>query len=329
VQIGLPGFAGFSLNARRADNRLSASGVQSFPGGNDGIARFIVKGLIADAIAGDRSFDAVHNGRVRFDALNRRGAPTRLRLGATVVRVEHEALPTGDRTAAVTYLRNGRLERVRARGVVVATGAWAAKHAVRGLPDEYLRAFDSFPRSPMLVVNVALRNWRAMYRLGYTAASWRGGFGFCCNLRPNMLVGGYRPRLHPDSPNMLTFYVPFDKPGLPLAEQGQKGRAELLGTSYRDYERQIRRQLVTLFGEAGFDPARDIGGIVLNRWGHAYVNPGPGFYFGGGGQPAPRDVVRRPFGRIAFAHSELNGHQNYFAALTEGKRAAEQLANGS
>jgi spermidine dehydrogenase len=124
---------------------------------------------------------------------------------------------------------------------------------------------------------------------------------------------------------MLTFYVPFDRPGLPLLEQGQKGRAELLGTSYRDYERQIRRQLVTLFGEAGFDPARDIGGIVLNRWGHAYVNPGPGFYFGRDARPAPREVVRRQFGRITFAHSELNGHQNYFAALTEGKRAAEQL----
>jgi len=32
-----------------------------------------------------------------------------------------------------------------------------------------------------------------------------------------------------------------------------------------------------MFGAAGFDPGRDIAGIVLNRWGHAYVNAGPGF----------------------------------------------------
>ena len=115
----------------------------------------------------------------------------------------------------------------------------------------YRAAFDAFPRSPMLVVNVALHNWRAMYRLGFTAASWRGGFGFCCNLRPNMLVGDYRPVLHPDRPNLLTFYVPFHRPGLSLVEQGNKGREELLSTSYADYERQIRRQLATLFGDAG------------------------------------------------------------------------------
>jgi hypothetical protein len=29
-------------------------------------------------------------------------------------------------------------------------------------------------------------------------------------------------------------------------------------TPFRSYERQIRQQLVTLFGEAGFDPQRDI-----------------------------------------------------------------------
>ncbi len=89
---------------------------------------------------------------------------------------------------------------------------------------------------------------------------------------------------------------------------------------------KIRQQLVTLFGEAGFDPQRDIAGIVLNRWGHAYVNPQPGFYFQPNGAPAARDVIRRPFGRIAFGHSELVGHQYWLGAINEGKRAMEQVA---
>jgi spermidine dehydrogenase len=37
-------------------------------------------------------------------------------------------------------------------------------------------------------------------------------------------------------------------------------------------------------------------------------------------------VVGKGFGKIAIAHSELNGHQNATGALAQGKRAAEQIA---
>ena len=76
---------------------------------------------------------------------------------------------------------------------------------------------------------------------------------------------------------------------------------------------------------AGFDARADIGGIILNRWGHAYVCPAPGFYFGRDGKPAAPAVLRQPIGRVAFANAELNGHQNWLDATAEGKRAAEQL----
>ena len=58
----------------------------------------------------------------------------------------------------------------------------------------------------------------------------------------------------------------------------------------------------------------------------AYVNAGPGFYFGRNGQPAPRDILRQPLGRLAFAHSELEGNQNWPAAVREGRRAAQQMS---
>ena len=103
------------------------------------------------------------------------------------------------------------------------------------------------------------------------------------------------------------------------------GRTELLSTSFAEYERRIRIQMQELFGGAGFDPAADIAGIVLNRWGHAYVAPGPGFYFGRNGQPAPRDVIRQPHGRIAFGHSELRGNQHWGPAADEGARALQQV----
>ena len=99
----------------------------------------------------------------------------------------------------------------------------------------------------------------------------------------------------------------------------------MFGTSYREYEMQVRQQLVTLFGGAGFDPKRDIAGIILNRWGHAYVNAGPGFFFGRDGKSAPSDVLRRPLGNLTFAHSELSGHQTHSNAGNEGTRAAKQV----
>jgi spermidine dehydrogenase len=177
----------------------------------------------------------------------------------------------------------------------------------------------------MLVVNVALKRWRFMYDLGLTAASYRDLFGFSCNIRQSMIVGDYRPTLHPDKPTILTFYIPFERPGTPIKAQAAAARTDMLGTSYRDYERKIREQLVRLFARGGFDPRQDIAGIILNRWGHAYVCPAPGFYFGRDGKPAAPEVLRRPIGRVAFANSELNGHQNWRDATAEGKRAVEQL----
>jgi len=174
-------------------------------------------------------------------------------------------------------------------------------------------------------VNVALKRWRSLYDLGVTAASYRDRFGFSCNIRQSMVAGNYRPLLDPDKPTILTFYVPFERPGPSLREQAISARTELLGTSYRDYEMKIRDQLMRLFARGGFDARTDIAGIILNRWGHAYVCPAPGFYYGRNGKSAARDVLRRPVGRVAFANAELNGHQNWRDATAEGKRAVEQL----
>ena len=99
-----------------------------------------------------------------------------------------------------------------------------------------------------------------------------------------------------------------------------------MSTPFRDYERQIRTQLSEMFSASGFDAARDIAGIVLNRWGHAYVSPQPGFFFGSDGNPAPRSVLRAaPFGRIAFANTDLSGTPDHRTAIGEAHRAVNQL----
>ena len=108
--------------------------------------------------------------------------------------------------------------------------------------------------------------------------------------------------------------------------QGTIGRGELLGKIYIDYEREIRTHMNDIFGAAGFDAKKDIAGIILNRWGHAYISPEPGFYFGekdGGGLADP---IKKGHGRIFYGHSELGSRMNYRNALAEGGRAGEQAA---
>jgi spermidine dehydrogenase len=296
-----------------------AGALISFPGGNAAIARHFVKNFNPDAIDGS-SFEEILFGRLAFDELDRDGQPVRIRLKSTAVSVENQT----DRVRII-YERDGELHQLTAKAVVMASAGNVNRHIIRDLPETYHRAYEAFMHSPVLVANVALTNWRFLERLGIAAAIWSGGFGFTCNIRRPMIVGGQSQPLHPDQPTVLTFYAPLFKPGLPAKQQGIAARAELLQTSFADYERQIREQMTEMFSAGGFDAANDIAGIILNRWGHAYVNPGPGFRFGTNGNPAPPDVIREPIGRIAIGHSELRGHQYWSGAAGEGRRAVEAL----
>ena len=301
-------------------------GDQMFPDGNSGFARLMVKTLIPDAFAGPRTADAVSRNRVRFAALDRAGQPTRIRLSATVVRVEHAGDPASAPHVVITYAKGGQLFKLRARAVVMAGGSWTSKHIVRDLPASHVQAYSQFYRSPCLMANIAVRNWRFLYRMGMSGCRWFGGLGDYLAVRKMATIGGEAPSIGPDSPTVLTIKVLFAKPGLPIGEQGSRGRAKLLGTSFAQYERAFRQQLGDMFAPGGFDPRRDVAGIILNRWGHAYVNPQPGFFFGVDGKPAPRDVLRdRPHGRIAFANTDLAGAMDHRNSIREADRAVRQL----
>jgi spermidine dehydrogenase len=62
---------------------------------------------------------------------------------------------------------------------------------------------------------------------------------------------------------VLTIKVLFAQPGLPIGEQGSRGRAQLLGTSFAQYERAFREQMGDMFAPGGVDPRRDLAGIIL------------------------------------------------------------------
>lgn len=305
---------------------VTASIDLSFPGGNTTFARHLVRSLIPDSLPGDYTFENVLNKPLRFAALDKPGSPTRIRLRATVIRVEHERPESTAGDVLVTYEQGGKLYRAKARGVVMASGGWVNKYVIADLPNDLRAAYEQFHYAPALIVNVALTNWRFLYKLGVPACRWFDGeFGFTCNIRRSMVAGSYQPPLHPDKPTVLTFYLGLYTPGKSASEQGVLGRTKLLATSYADYEKQICSQMTKLFSGTGFDASKDIAGVVLNRWGHARVIQPPGFYYGLNGKPAPREIVQNGFGRIAIGHSELNGHQNVTGAFQQGQRASQQI----
>ena len=301
---------------------INEESAYSFPGGNAGIFRHIVKYLIPDSISGTRSFEEILFNSIDFSALDRRRNSIRFRLNSTAIDIRHDGSPDDADHLAVTYYQDGKVKRVRARTVVVSIGGWVARNIVRDMPAAISKAYSQFYYSPILVVNVALRNWRFLDKLGIAAGRWFDGFGRFFAIRRPMVTGDATQPFDPDKPTVMTFYVPFNNPGLPPEAQGVVGRAELLSKSYADYENEIVGQMTTMFAAAGFDAENDIAGIVLNRWGHAYISPQPGFHFGRNGEAAPIDTVKQGFGRIRFGHSELSGYMSHTRALNEGSRAA-------
>jgi spermidine dehydrogenase len=299
---------------------------QMFPGGNSTIARLILKSLVPAAIAGPHSVEGVCRNRVNFAALDIPGTPVRIRLSSTVIHVEHDGEAGKANTVSIAYSKQGKLYRIKARSAVMAGGCWTTKHIVKDLPQIQRQAYAQFYRSPCMMVNVAVRNWRFLYKMGMSGCRWFEGLGNYMEVRKLALTGIENPTIGPDSPIVLSLKVLYSYPGLTAEEQGNRGRAELLGTSFRDYEKQVREQFSEMFARGGFDARRDIAGIILNRWGHAYLSPQPGFFFGLGGQPAAREILRSaPFGRIAFANTDLAGAMDHRYSIFEAKRAIGQL----
>jgi spermidine dehydrogenase len=299
---------------------------QMFPGGNTTIARLMLKSLIPSAIDGQNDVNSVSRNPVNFSNLDRSENLARIRLSCTVIHVQHDGEVNKANSVIVAYSRDGKLYKLKARSLVMAGGCWTTKHIVKDLPETHRRAYAEFYRSPCMMANVAVRNWRFLYKMGMTGCRWFEGLGNYLEVCKLAITGTSEATISPDSPIVLSLKVLYSYPGESTEEQGHRGRGEMLGTSFRDYERQIREQFNEMFARAGLDTQRDIAGIILNRWGHAYLSPQPGFFFGLDGRPAAREILREaPFGRISFANTDLAGAMDHRYSILEAQRATQQL----
>jgi len=304
-----------------------------FPDGSASIARLLVRSMIPAAAPGGSAEDIV-TARFDYAQLDRDGAPVRIRLNSTAVRVQHVGDKENSREVEVTYVRSGRTRRVRGRSCVLACYNAMIPYMCPELPEAQREALTFTLKAPKVYTSVLIRNWKAFQRLGLSQAFCPGSYHDSVGLGDPISMGGYHCPRTPDEPMVLQLYRVPVYPGLPAPEQWKSGMWELQTTAFEVFEREVRDQLGRMLSDGGFDPARDIEAITVNRWPHGYgfySDPTTGEVAWTGEWPVqerPWLRARQPFGRIAIANCDAANNAMAEASFSEAYRAVREVLGG-
>jgi spermidine dehydrogenase len=322
--VGLPGVGATSLRRWEFED---APYIAHFPDGNASIARLLVRAMIPRVAAESITNDIV-GARFDYTRLDEADARVRLRLQSTAIQVEHEGTSESADRVAISYVLGGRTYRVHARKCVLACYNAMIPHLCRELPAPQRKALAQAVKSPILYSTVLLRNWQAWKKLGIGAVSAPGSYHQNAMLDFPVSMGSYEFSSDPDEP-MIIHMERFGKGsegGLAPREQFRAERRRLLSTPFESIEREIRTQLAGTLSGAGFDPARDIEAITVNRWAHGYAYYyNPLFDDVDVDEDPPHVVGRARFGRIAIANSDAGAGATIDTAIDQANRAIEEL----
>lgn len=297
-----------------------------FPDGNASIARLLVARLVPGAVPGTHDMSSIVLAPVAYDRLDNAGSPVRIRLESTVVRLQHEGSSDRPDGVRVAYLRDGRTSSVRGRNVVLACFNALIPKLVPELSSVQKAALAYSVKVPMVYTNVLLRRWSPFKTVGAASVSAPGMYHTSCSIDPGSSVGGYRGITTPDEPVVVHMVRNPNKPGLPRKEQNLAGQKELLTMTFADFELSIRSQLSRTLAGTDFDPARDIEGIVVNRWPHGYA-----YTYDSLADPdlppeeRPHVIGRQRHGWIAIANSDAGAAAFTNQAFDEAHRAVQEL----
>jgi spermidine dehydrogenase len=341
-----PGFAGLGVERPwgSPESAEHQKGDYGTPGGNHSICRLMVRDLIPEALPqGD--FVAVETERLNYATLDRPNQATRIRLNSTVVRAKHvgtapHQFEPDNREVEVTYVGvEGRAYMVRAKDVVLAGFNNMIPYICPEIAEGQKEGLRKSVRSINMSTNVLLRNWEAFDKLKVNSVAFPGNYLQGLSLHPARSFGSMKASMDPSQPILANFNFShgvanqtflrellggqLPTPGTPARDQMRMARAGLFRTPFERFERQIRADAAAALGAGGFDPARDILAVAVNRWGHGYAL-GNNVLFDGDG-PVWHEVGRKKFGRIAIANSDASGIDNVQTAIDEAHRAIQEL----
>jgi spermidine dehydrogenase len=323
---GSVGFNGLGLTLEAAAFRES-SYTFHFPDGNASVARLLVSRLVPAAFGGRAlAMDSIVQAPLDYARLDAEGAPVRIRLSSTVVRVQHDGATEHATGVRIAYLRDGKVHAVRAANVVLACYNAIIPALMPELPQAQKDALAYAAKVPMMYNNVLVRNWKPFAQLGVQSISSPCMLHTGASLDAASTIGGYRAAATPDEPIVIHMTSNPNKPGLPRREQNRAGAGQLLKTTFEEFEREIRSHLGRALSGGGFDPAADIVGLTVNRWPYGYA-----YTYDTLGDPdvppeeRPHVVGRRRFGQVAIANSDAGAAAFTNQAIDEAHRAVEEL----
>ncbi len=335
--LGLPGFDGLKL-APGAGPGMGRDAIPNeeaeayffhFPDGNASIARLLTRSLIPEAVPGSTAQDIV-TAQVKYDRLDRPSNPVRIRLSSTVVQVKHVGEMATAKQVEIAYSQQGKLKTVRANYCILACWHTMIPYLTSDVADVQAKALGDAEKVPIVYTNVALTNWQSFVKLKAGTTYAPGSYFTNVNLDQRVSIGNYHATTRPEQPIVLTMHRFPCKPGLPARVQHRSGRAQLYGTPFEVFERNIREQLARSLGDGGFDPARDIAAITVNRWPHGYAyqynSLWDSFWLDGGLQPCV--AARKPFGRVAIANADADAYAYTDCAIDQAWRAVNELRVG-
>jgi spermidine dehydrogenase len=331
---GYPGFAGMHLDRVPSPGLgYTATGEVTerppyffhFPDGNASIARMLVRSLIPESVSGHTAEDIV-TAKADYRGLDVKGSAVRIRLNSTVVRARHIGDPGSAKEVEVTYAQGNQVSTVRAKATVMACWNMMVPYLCPELPHEQKQALQYGAKVPLVYTVVAVRNWRAFHKLGIQHVTSPGMYHDGVALDRAVDIGGYKSPKTPDEPILLRMLRAPCKPGLPERDQHRIGRIDLLSTPFSTFERNIRDQLARILAPGGFDPARDINAITVNRWPHGYTYEYNSLWdpdWPDGQRPC--DIARKRFGRITIANSDAAAAAYTDQAIDQAYRAVQEV----
>jgi|SRR5450432_82728 len=296
-----------------------------FPDGNASVARLLVRSLIPGSIPGSTMEDVV-TARADYSSLDQAASRVQIRLNSTVVQARHAGPHTTAKEVEVAYVRGEKLHSVRASHCVLACYNMMIPYLCPELPEKQKDALRYGVKEPLIYTHVALRNWQAFEKLGIRQIVSPGSYHSFTALDFPVSIGEYRFPSKPEEPMVLFMLRTPCKPGLKRQDQYRMGRVELLKTPFSTFERNIREQLQRMLGGGGFDAARDIAGITVNRWAHGYA-----YEYNSLSDPdwpeqeRPCVVGRKQFGRISIANSDAAASAYTNAAIDQAYRAVREI----
>jgi spermidine dehydrogenase len=332
--MGEPGFRGMDLSGppgpgltvevtKRDDD---APYIYHFPDGNASIARLLVRALVPGSAPGSTMEDIV-TARMNYATLDDPKSHVRIRLNSTVVRaanVGDSANPSG---VEVTYVRGGQARSVRANTCILACWNMVIPYMVPDMTRKQKDALAYGVKIPLVYTNVQISNSRAFQKLGVRKIRCPGSYFESVDMDFPVSMGDYKYPSNPDDPCVLHLERVPCGAGATARDQQIAGRMELYHTSFATFERNIRSQLDRILSPGGFDAARDIQAITVNRWPHGYAYEYNSLF--DPNWPAdqrPCVIGRQPFGRISIANSDAAAFAYTSAAIDEAYRAVKEVA---